>query len=313
MNRHASRVSRTEGDTTMAPLSRRQFLSTVTTAGTAAAATAFGPRSVKAQPFRGTIEKSLYWGMLPKEMSVAGRFALIRRAGFAGVEIPTLETADEVAEFKEAAASTGVTIHSIMNQAHWKYPLSSDDPATVEKSIEGMNTSLHNARDLGAETVLLVPAVVNAGTSYRNAYDRSQVQLRRLLPLARDLNVVIAVENVWNKFLLSPLEFARYIDEIESPLVRAYFDVGNIALYGFPHDWIRTLGDRIVKLHIKGFDVKEKTFTNILDGTIDWLEVRRALSDINYTGWMGAELRGGDEAYLKDVNARMDKIIAGRA
>jgi len=212
---------------------------------------------------------------------------------------------------KEAARKTGVKIHSIMNSKHWRYPFSSSDPETVRVGMEGMKTSLRNAAELGADTVLLVPAVVNAETSYRDAYVRSQRHIRELLPMAKELDVVIAIENVWNKFLLSPLEFARYVDEFESPYLQAYFDCGNIALYGFPHDWIRTLGRRIAKVHVKGFDVKKRKFTNLLDGTIDWLEVRRAFSDIRYNGYIGAELEGGDEAYLTDVSRRMDRIIAG--
>ena len=267
---------------------------------------------VSAETFKGTLKKSMYWGMLPETLSVSERFRLAGKLGLEGIEIPTLEDKDTVAEFGEALKATGIKIHSIMNMKHWKFPFSSSDPGTVKTGMKGMETSLHNAHDLGADTVLLVPAVVNAGTSYKDAYSRSQKYIRELLPLARELQVVIAIENVWNKFLLSPLEFVRYVDEINSPWLKAYFDVGNIALYGFPHDWIRTLDKRIVKIHIKGFDTKEKAFTNILDGTIDWLEVRRALSDIGYSGYINAELKGGDEAYLRDVSERMDRILAGK-
>lgn len=97
-----------------------------------------------------------------------------------------------------------------------------------------METSLRNAQELGASTVLLVPAVVTPETSYRDAYERSRIHINELLPLAKELNVIIAIENVWNKFLLSPLEFARYVDDFKSPFLRAYFDVGNIVLYGCP-------------------------------------------------------------------------------
>ena len=213
---------------------------------------------------------------------------------------------------KAAAQKSGLKIHSIMNMKHWRYPFSSDDPEVIKVGMKGMETSLRNAKDFGADAVLLVPAVVNAETSYKDAYIRSQKHIKELLPLAEELKVIIAVENVWNKFLLSPLEFARYVDEFDSPYFKAYFDCGNIALYGFPHDWIRTLGNRIAKVHIKGFDVKKKEFTNLGDGTIDWPEIRRAFSDIGYSGYMSAELKGGDEAYLRDVSGRMDKIIAGR-
>ncbi len=289
-------------------MKRRTFMTTTA----AVAVTGMAATTVSAAPaFRGTIKKSLYWGMLPDGPGIAEKFAIIKRAGYAGVEIPTQEKDAEVQEMKDAAEKNGVAIHSIMNSKHWGCPFSSSDSAKVKEGIEGMETSLRNAKTLGCDTVLLVPAVVNAETSYRDAYKRSQEVIRELLPMAAELDVVIAIENVWNKFLLSPIEFASYVDEFESPYLQAYFDCGNIALYGFPQDWIRTLGRRIVKLHIKGFDTKERQFTNILDGTIDWNEVRHALSDIRYTGYMGAELKSGDEAYLTDVSRRMDKIIAG--
>jgi L-ribulose-5-phosphate 3-epimerase len=168
---------------------------------------------------------------------------------------------------------------------------------------------------------------VNEETSYKDAYVRSQNNIRKMIPLARELNIIIAVENVWNRFLLSPLEFKRYVEEFDSPFVKAYFDVGNIVIYGFPQDWIRTLGELIVKVHIKDFDNAEliiaeifyhvdktpslKAFKNLGDGNINWREVRRALSDIGYSGFINAELRGGDPDYLRDVCIRMDKIISG--
>jgi L-ribulose-5-phosphate 3-epimerase len=182
--------------------------------------------------------------------------------------------------------------------------------------VKGMETSLRNAALWGADTVLLVPAVVDANTSYKDAYTRSQRVIReRLLPVARDTKVVIAIEEVWNKFLLSPLEFARYVDEFESPLVRAYFDVGNIVFYAFPQDWIRTLGPRIAKIHLKDFSLDRRngkfTWKNIGEGDIDWPEVRRALNDVKYDGFVTTELDRGDAAYLKDVSTRVDRFLAG--
>jgi L-ribulose-5-phosphate 3-epimerase len=178
---------------------------------------------------------------------------------------------------------------------------------------------LRNAALWGADTVLLVPAVVDAKTSYQDAWTRSQRVIReRLLPMAQDLKVTIAIEEVWNKFLLSPLEFARYVDDFASPYVRAYFDVSNVVFYGFPQDWIRTLGPRIVKLHLKDFQLDRRsgqfTWKNLGEGDIDWPEVRRALADIKYAGYATTELSGptGDAAvYLKDVSARVDRFLAG--
>src|SRR5207245_2831332 len=203
-------------------------------------------------------------------------------AGFAGIEMRTIADPKEAEEVREASAKSGLRVHSVMNLDHWNFPLSSPDAEVVGKSVAGMENSLRNAKLWGDDAVLLVPAVVGPQTSYRDAWTRSQKVIReRLLPLAQELKVVIAVEEVWNKFLLSPLEFARYVDELDSPWVRAYFDVGNVVLYGFPQDWIRTLGSRIVKIHLKDFNFDRAngrfTWKNIGEGDIDWPEVRRAL------------------------------------
>jgi len=205
----------------------------------------------------------------------------------------------------------------VMNSDHWRYPLSSGDPEVVAKCVKGMETSLHNAKFWGADTVLLVPAVVNPQTSYGDAWKRSQEQIRKMIPMAQELKVIIAVEEVWNKFLLSPLEMARYIDDFQSPWVKAYFDVGNVALYGYPQDWIRTLGNRIVKLHLKDFTFRQDPVTKkragelvgLRDGDIDWKEIYNALKEIGYKGSATVELNGGDKNYLADVSHRVDMIL----
>jgi hexulose-6-phosphate isomerase len=175
--------------------------------------------------------------------------------------------------------------------------------------------ALSGARVVGTrfEPVLLVPAVVNPETTYAQAWERSQLQIRKLIPLAAELKVIIGIEEVWNKFLLSPLEFARYIDEFKSPWIRAYFDVGNVAISGYPQDWIRTLGKRIVKLHIKDFAFKKRVadFTALGDGEIDFLAVHAALADIGYQGTATVELSNADGAYLKEVNRRFERILNG--
>ena len=270
-------------------------------------------------PNPATLKKSTLISMLPRDRPYAERFAMAKEAGFEAIEIGTISAEAEAAEIKEASDKTGLKIHSVMNSDHWRYPLSSADPEVVKKCVAGMVTSINNAVLWGAETVLLVPAVVDAKTSYRDAWTRSQKLIReQLLPVARDKKIIIAVEEVWNKFLLSPLEFARYVDDFESPWVKAYFDVGNVVLYAFPQDWIRTLGPRIVKLHLKDFQLDRRsgqfTWKNLGEGEIDWPEVRRALADIKYSGYATTELSGptGDAAaYLKDVSARVDRFLAG--
>ena len=263
------------------------------------------------------IRKSTLISMLPKEGSYAERFAIAREAGFEAIEMRTVTRDEEAAEIREASQKTGLRVHSVMNEDHWRYPLSSSDPETVNRSVRGVETSLRNAALWGSDTVLVVPAVVDASTSYRDAWARSQRVIReRLLPAARAAKVTIAVEEVWNKFLLSPLEFARYVDEFDSPLVRAYFDVGNVVIYAFPQDWIRTLGPRIVKIHLKDFSFDRQNgrfaWKNLGEGDIDWPEVRRALQEIGYAGYVTTELAAGDAAYLKDVSGRVDRFLAGQ-
>jgi hexulose-6-phosphate isomerase len=240
---------------------------------------------------------------------------MAKDAGFDGIEVGTLAEAKAADEVKDASAKTGLTVHSVMNADHWKYPLSSADPAVVAKSVAGMETSLRNAKLWGADSVLLVPAVVNPETPYKDAWTRSQkVVKERLLPLAQELKVVIGMEEVWNKFLLSTLEMAKYVDEFASPYVMAYVDVGNMVFYGYPQDWIRTLGKRIHRVHLKDFKVEDEKleWKNLGEGAIDWPEVRKAFGEVGYAGWVTAELEGGDAAYLKDVAGRIDRFIAGQ-
>lgn len=275
-----------------------------------AAAAAF-PAAAAAASERLPIKKAVYVGMLPRNLSWADKFKLARDTGFEQIECATEENQSVAEEIKKAAESTGIRIHSVMNQAHWKYPLSSSDPAAVEQSMKGMETSLRNANFWGADSVLLVPAVVNPETRYQDAWTRSQANVRKLIPLAQKLKVVIGIENVWNKFLLSPLEMARYVDEFKSPWVKAYFDVGNVVLFGYPQDWIRTLGNRIVKLHLKDFKFERgnANFTALREGAINWGEVYKALTEIGYKGSATVELNGGDEAYLREVSRRVDLIL----
>jgi hexulose-6-phosphate isomerase len=262
-------------------------------------------------PTKPTITKGLVFDMVAGNLSYADRFKVVRDAGFDVVQALTEPDERKAAELKQGADAAGIRIDSVMNVDHWQYPLSSSDPAVVERSLNGMRTSLHNAKLWGADTVLLVPAVVNPQTSYRDAWTRSQAQIRKLLPLAQDLEVVIAIEEVWNKFLLSPLEMARYVDEFHSPWVQAWFDVGNVVLYGYPQDWIRTLGKRIVKVHLKDFKRKDGGYdwVNLGDGDVDWPAVRAAFAGIGYAGSAIAELEQGDAAYLQDVSRRIDRLL----
>jgi L-ribulose-5-phosphate 3-epimerase len=294
----------------MPTIDRRTFLEA------AALLPAVAALPAKLMAVGGSPKKAVLISMLPQDLSYADRFKLALDSGFEGIEMQTVREPRSAEEIKEASSKTGLKIHSVMNMDHWKYPLSSDDPDEVSKSVSGMETSLRNAKLWGADAVLLVPAVVNPKTPYKEAYVRSQKVIReRILPLAKELKIIIGVEEVWNKFLLSPLEFARYVDEFKSPWVRAYFDVGNVVFYGYPQDWIRTLGGRIVKVHLKDFQLDRRNgkfyWKNLGEGDIDWQEVRKAFNEMGYNGYVTVEIEGGDAAYLKDVVARLDRFLAG--
>jgi L-ribulose-5-phosphate 3-epimerase len=302
--------------------SRREFLkSSVAVSAAGVAAGALG-RSLRAEasgtgspsPSPLPIKKGVLLEMLPERLSYADRFKMARDVGFEVVQAPTEGDEHKAEEIKKAADGAGIRIDSVMNMDHWKYPLSSSNPADVEKSLAGMRTSLHNAKLWGADTVLLVPAVVDSKTSYQDAWVRSKKEIQKLMPLAEELKVVIAIEEVWNKFLLSPLEMAKYIDEFKSPWIKAWFDVGNVVLYGYPQDWIHTLGKRIVKVHLKDFKRKEDGYAwvNLGEGDVDWNAVRQAFADVGYSGSAITELDGGDETYLRDVSQRVDRLLLAR-
>ena len=290
-------------------ISRRHFAATL-----AAAAPALS-QSASRLP----IKKAILLGMLPKTLSLEERCKLAKEVGFEEMECPQTNDPRDAEAIKKAADAAKLRIHSVMNGDHWQYPLSSGDPEVVKRSMTAMRTSLQNAALWGAETVLLVPAVVNPQTTYKQAWERSQQRIRELIPLAEKLKVIIAVEEVWNKFLVSPLEFAHYVDEFKSPWVKAYFDVGNILIWSYPQDWIRTLGSRIVKLHFKDFKFqqnpqtrkREADFVALREGDIDWKEVHSALRDIKYRGTATVELAGGDRTYLTEVSRRFDMILDG--
>src|SRR5213596_33231 len=254
---------------------------------------AAGPLAQSRPP---SIKKGLVFDMVPSNLSYADRFKLVRDTGFQVVQALTEPDEGKAEAMKQAADAVNIRIDSVMNVDHWRYPLSASDPAVVEKSLSGMRTSLQNAKLWGSDAVLLVPAVVNPQTSYRDAWSRSQKEIRKLLRLAEELKIVIAIEEVWNKFLLSPLEMSAYIKEFQSPWIQAWFDVGNVLLYGYPQDWIRTLGKSIAKVHLKDFKRRENGYewVNLGDGDVDWEAVREAFRQIGYAGSAITELKAGD-------------------
>ncbi len=307
--------------------SRRTFLRDASLlAATAAAATAActpardARRDANQTPAPGEkLKKALGFGQLPESMPIPDRFKLAADLGFDGIEAATTDDPATVDLMRASADKTGPRIHSVMNLAHWKLPLTSPDPAVVAQSLAGLETSMNNAVAFNADAVLLVPAVVTPETRYIDAWDRSRRLLRsEILPRARDLGVTLAIENVGNRFLLSPLEFARYVDDFDDPHLAAYFDIGNaLALWSYPQDWIRTLGPRIRKMHFKDFDLQKRRFVFPGDGSVDWPAVRAAIDAVGYRGYLTFEpnyadpaLDTGDRAALEKVARRMNDLLA---
>lgn len=259
------------------------------------------------------MKKGIYYGSLPSKLSLEERFALAKRAGLDGVEIPSsFDTQEEVEQLRAIAEKAGIELHSVMASTHWQFPLSSTDETVRTQAVEGIQHALWVAKWAGADTVLVVPAVVTEDVSYAAAWEISQKSLRELLPTAEETGIRMAIENVWNKFLLSPLEMRDYIDSFEHELIRAYFDVGNILIYGYPHQWIEILGERICKVHIKDFNVQKRDFVPLLTGNVDFPRVMNALRGIGYDDYLTAELASYPqypEQMVLDTGAHLQCIL----
>jgi hexulose-6-phosphate isomerase len=297
-------------------MNRRHFLKT---AGTALALASLTPplvRAAYAPMARRSLKKAIMWDTVGVPGSVLAKFKAIKAAGFEGVEMASHMNQDEVVAARDAV---GLVIPSVCGSQHWAKPLSHPDPAVREEGLEALRRTLRDAKRYGASSVLLVPGIVSDKVSYDACWKRSVEQIRKAVPLAWKLAVKIAIENVWNNFLLSPLEAARYVDEFRSRMVGWHFDCGNILNYGWPEQWIRILGPRIVKLHIKEFSRKKADKQGkgagfdvpLLEGDVNWPATMKALDEIGYTGWAITEQGGGDSPEgLKELAVRLDRIIA---
>ena len=290
---------------------RRQFLSTTA----ALTATAAAPH-VFARDHHGTqFRRAVKSGMV-QARDVAAKFRLAKECGFDGIEIDS--GTRDVPAILAAKEETGLPVHGVVYGNSWRDRLSAPDEATRRKGIDGLKLALRDCRELGGTTVLVIPGVVDARNDYATVYKRSQASIRECLPVAEEMGIQILFENVWNNFLLSPLEAARYIDEFDSPHVGAYFDLGNVVRNGWPEQWIRTLGDRIVKLDVKEYSREKQRDEGLYkgfdvplgEGSVDWPAVRTALDDIGFTGWATAEVSGGGKDRLLDIHRRMGEVLA---
>lgn len=264
------------------------------------------------------LKKCLKFGMVKEDLSVLDKFKLLQDIGFDGVELDSPNKLQKK-EILEARDKTGMVIPGTINSVHWKLPLSDPDPSARAQCVEATKNALRDTKEYGGNTVLVVPGVVNDKVTYDQAYRRSQEEIRKILPVAEETGVKIGIENVWNNFLISPMEAARYIDEFESDMIGWYFDVGNIVRYGWPEQWIKILGKRIIKLDIKEYSRKKQQEEGIWkgfdvklgDGDCNWPAVMKALEEIDYQGvWGSAEVPGGDRKRLQEISERMDKIFS---
>lgn len=267
-----------------------------------------------AQPL---IKKSLKFGMIKEDLSILDKFKLVKDLGFHGVELDSPNDLNDK-EILKAKRKTGLEIPGVVNSRHWKAPLSHPDAAVRAECVESMKVALKSCKKYGGTTVLLVPGVVDEKVSYDEAYSRSQEEIRKLLPMAEKTGIKIAIENVWNNFLISPMEAARYIDEFDSEMIGWYFDVGNIIRYGWADQWVRILGKRIMKIDVKEYSRKKQKEEGIWagfdvklgQGDSDWASVNKALKEVGYQGWGSAEVPGGDRKRLQEISENMDKVYA---
>ena len=299
-------------------LMRRDVLrfvaATAACASPLAAIRVFGDEQAATDDPQPWLLKTLKIGMIRVDGTLTDKFKAAKEAGFDGVDlnVPGIN----VDEANQAAAASGLIIDGTVGGYHWKIRQSDPDPAVRADALTRLKAGIAETAAVGADTMLLVPAHGNDGSD-AEVYERSMASIREALPAAEKHGVSILIENVWNHFLYdhdggsdqTADKLAQFIDAFESPWVGVQFDIGNHWKYGDAAQWIRTLGKRIKKLDIKGFSRETGKFTKITEGDIDWPSVEQALRDIEFTGWLAAEVGGGDLTRLKEVSDHMEAAL----
>ncbi len=300
-------------------INRRHFLQTTSSLGLSALALPAGLTTLLHNPApimaaKPQLKKAVKYGMIQVKGSIEDKFNAIKKIGFLGVEVDSPSGINKE-EAKKAQESTGIKIHGIIDSVHWRDTLSSPSEEIRNKGLKALEGALQDAAFFGADTVLLVPGVVNDKVSYEQCFERSQAEVKKVLPLAEKLKVHIAIEVVWNNFITKPEQLIEYVDAFKSPWVGAYFDCSNMVKYGVPSStWIRKLGKRMLKFDFKGFNMKkfeakQNPWVEIGSGTEDWPEIVKALGEIGYNGWATAEVGGGGVDFLTKVGKQMDKVL----
>ncbi len=299
---------------------RRDFLLRTATAAALLAAATPGMGQVPISPtWKRVFKKAVVVSMITVKGNLTDKFKALKAAGFDGVQMDSpLPTSMPMKEVLAARDASGIEIEGAIDATHWSIPLSDPDPKKRERALADLKTALHECKEMGGGSVLLVPGVVNRTTAYDDVWKRSQEVIRQAIPTAEETKVKIAIENVWNQFIMSPMEAVRYLEEINHPLVGWQFDIGNVVTYGWPEQWIRILGKRIFRVHLKDFSRKKRDDLGLRkgfdvelgEGDVDWPAVMKAFDDIRYDGWCTAEVDGGDEKRLKFLAQRIDSLFA---
>ena len=297
-------------------MNRRQFTKNSVMASVMISAASITGISNLISPATRSLKKGIMWGSIGIGQTIMEKFQAAKDAGFDGVEVMSHLDRNEVLKASDA---TGLPVPSVCGAMHWKFLLSDPDPGIREQGLAALKLSLEDASVYGADTVLLVPGRVNDKVSYDDCWNRTVEEIKKVIPMAIDLKVKIALENVWNNFLISPMEAASFVDQFKSPYVGFYFDCGNVLVYGWPEQWIKILNRRIAKVHIKEFSNKIANAqgksagfkVNLQEGDVNWSAVMKALDDIGYSGWTTIEQSGGNSPEgLKDLSDRLINIHA---
>ena len=295
-------------------MKRRSFLQSaaaISSASLLPSQPAFADSEASGKPW---LRKTLKLGMAQVPGSMTDKFAAAKAAGFEGIE--TNAPAVDVDAANKAAEETGLIIDGTVGGYHWKIRHTDPDESVRAKAMQNLKKGIEVTAALGADTMLLVPGHGKDGSD-QEVHDRAKSAIDEALPVAEKFGVAILIENVWNDFCYdheggddqTAQRLVKFIDEFDPKWVGVQYDIGNHWKYGDPAGWIRELGPRIKKLDIKGFSRQTGKFTKITEGDIDWPSVEQALRDINFTGWLAAEVGGGDLNRLKEVSANLDKAL----
>jgi L-ribulose-5-phosphate 3-epimerase len=302
-------------------MTRRQIL----TAPLAAAA--FSVSAQSSPPSNPQFVKGICSIIFPREMPRAECFAQAKSAGFDAIEMsigadfPLDISHDDARRMADDAKKAGIQIATIWcSDPLHRDPLNSPDPASRARGVDAMRKAITIAGDLNCGAILLYAVRLGSGPKLefgsQETWDRFSAELAKVVPDAELAKVFLNPENVWNKFLLSPLEMGRFVDQFHSPWVGTHFDVGNCVQYGYPEDWILTLGQRIKRIHFKDYKLggrgQQAGFADLLEGDVNWKAVMDALVKVGYKGPISPEIgrKGNQPDQLKQVSAALDKILA---